>query len=198
MDAINPTAIWAQLFGHSKRRSEFPWNAENIERLKVLIAGKFSAGEIAAQLGTGRNSVLGKIHRLGLSMPNRPGSAHTRPKPKPKADHWTGFPKRKSPDRKPPMTAQLQDGPVVPLNISFEDLQTGQCKYPYGDTAPFLFCGLPSEGPWCTSHLSVCFTGRSHGWERPDQTYRLRKRMPSKHVLDSNDLPTAEQLPDVA
>ena len=44
-----------------------PWTPENVDLLKKLWAEGLSAGQIAGRLsGTTRNSVIGKVHRLGL------------------------------------------------------------------------------------------------------------------------------------
>lgn len=44
-----------------------PWTPERVERLKQLWAADYTAAEIAAIMGAGitRNSVLGKLHRIG-------------------------------------------------------------------------------------------------------------------------------------
>ena len=44
------------------------WTDERVELLKKLWADGLSASQIAAELGgVTRNSVIGKVHRLGLS-----------------------------------------------------------------------------------------------------------------------------------
>ena len=45
------------------------WTDERVELLKKLWSQGLSASQIAAELGGGvtRNSVIGKVHRLGLS-----------------------------------------------------------------------------------------------------------------------------------
>ena len=48
-------------------RREITWTAERIEKLRGLWARNLSASEIADAIGgISRNSVLGKVHRLGL------------------------------------------------------------------------------------------------------------------------------------
>jgi len=92
----------------------------------------------------------------------------------------------------------------VPLNIPFLELKPGQCKYAYGDSLPYLFCGLPREGekPYCHVHSNICnthATRRGYG-TRPDYTYNLRKTLSAKTILHSETIdPTnPEQLPEVA
>lgn len=47
---------------------------------------------------------------------------------------------------------------VEPLNLTFDQLQNGDCKWPYGD-GPFLFCGHPAiEGrPYCRGHCAIAY-----------------------------------------
>lgn len=40
------------------------WTRENIERMKALKSKGYSASQIGKILGTSRNSVIGKLHRL--------------------------------------------------------------------------------------------------------------------------------------
>lgn len=52
----------------SPRHPNSCWTDENVDRLRGLVADKLTARQIAAVLGVGRNAVIGKIHRLGLSL----------------------------------------------------------------------------------------------------------------------------------
>ena len=52
-----------------------PWTPEEIERLRVLWADGYSTSRIAQMFGRKKNSVVGKVHRLGLApRPNPVGS----------------------------------------------------------------------------------------------------------------------------
>ena len=52
------------------------WTDERVELLKKLWADGLSASRIAAELGgVSRNSVIGKVHRLGLSGRAKSASA---------------------------------------------------------------------------------------------------------------------------
>jgi GcrA cell cycle regulator len=48
----------------------FQWDNENIEKLKARHTDGLSAAKIGKEFGITRNSVLGKLFRLGLSSPN--------------------------------------------------------------------------------------------------------------------------------
>jgi hypothetical protein len=52
------------------------WTEDRITDLKSLWSGGDSASVIALQMGTTRNAVLGKVHRLGLEE-RTPKSLHT-------------------------------------------------------------------------------------------------------------------------
>jgi GcrA cell cycle regulator len=58
------------------------WNDERVEQLKRLHAEGLSCSLIAAKLGCGlsRNSIIGKLHRIGLRS-IRPGVTKERPTP---------------------------------------------------------------------------------------------------------------------
>src|ERR1700741_3254516 len=45
------------------------WTFERVELLKKFFDAGLSCSQIACQIGTTRNAVIGKMHRLGLSRP---------------------------------------------------------------------------------------------------------------------------------
>lgn len=49
----------------------FDWSPANVDRLKLWLTQDISAAEIAGRFGSGltRSAVLGKVNRLGLSLP---------------------------------------------------------------------------------------------------------------------------------
>jgi hypothetical protein len=44
------------------------WTEEKTEHLKALFAERLSGSQIAAQMSVTRNMVIGKLHRMGLSL----------------------------------------------------------------------------------------------------------------------------------
>jgi len=148
------------------------WPDEHTELLRSEWAKGSSAAQVAAALGLqfnagySRNAVCGKVHRLGLSqvrpvMSDKPRKKRHQPyKPRPKRLAKTGnasFAMVDTPIFSRHEQSQLRCVEVEPLNISFAELQTGDCKYPYGER-DFTYCGLPAiEGkPYCLSHLALC------------------------------------------
>src|SRR5438045_9776702 len=51
--------------------NDFVWADEHVERLTQLWTEGLSASECGRRIGVSRNSVIGKIHRLGLSYQYR-------------------------------------------------------------------------------------------------------------------------------
>src|ERR1043166_1025519 len=45
------------------------WTSERIEIINTLFDAGLSCSQIAGEIGTTRNAVIGKMHRLGLSRP---------------------------------------------------------------------------------------------------------------------------------
>lgn len=131
------------------------WTDVHIERLKKLYDKGHSCTSIAADLGEGfsRNSVIGKIHRLGLRLrgAGRHASFETRGprsrlEPKPRLRRIVLLP--------PAKQIELRCTEVVPLSLSLLDLEPDNCRWPFGH-GPFVFCGHPSmEGSkYCSPHF---------------------------------------------
>lgn len=112
----------------------FEWTADRIEILKSLWDEGLSTSEIGGRLGITKNSVVGKVHRLGL-------------------------PKRQSPIRTPVRRVVEQE--VRTDVVKIEELSTGMCRWPMGEpgTESFSFCGRSSvEGrPYCDEHCARAY-----------------------------------------
>jgi hypothetical protein len=39
------------------------------------------------------------------------------------------------------------------------ELEDGDCRYPFGESAPYLFCGDPAQdkSSYCAGHHEICF-----------------------------------------
>jgi GcrA cell cycle regulator len=127
------------------------WTPENIERVRTLAAAGFSASQVAASIGgVSRNAVIGVAHRNSIQFYG--GAGETRPQREPREP--------KSRPYKAPLTfTPIHECTEVvgALMISFDELQFGDCKFPYGER-DFKFCGLPAlEGrSWCLGHARIC------------------------------------------
>lgn len=145
------------------------WTDERVEELKRLFDEKLSASETAAKMGGGltRLSIIGKWHRLGLKRGRkdtyrRPANLPERKPTVCSMSRWSAFSIESKPQELPPEP----DVGVIPLHISFNELRTNNCHWPYGDGS-FTFCGNASvEGkPYCAAHHNISI-GRGTASER--------------------------------
>ena len=137
----------------------FDWSDAAIERLKALWAEGFSASECGKRMGVSRNSVIGKIHRLGLSglhrRPRAPGPRRRR------SDYGTRRGPRTAPARLLETGEQQLSRPEPPSPPGRQywrtllDLKVGECRWPEGDS-DYTFCGAPqAAGSYCGKHHAL-------------------------------------------
>jgi hypothetical protein len=145
-----------------------PWTDEAVEQLKALYASGDSCSEIARTLpiNVTRNAVIGKVHRLKLER--RGQTAGTKksvkrrsPRPRVKrvknslfATGWISGPSIA------PSLPDFYDPVGDPLNVTFADIQPGQCRSIGNDDvhAP-LYCGhavVPGTA-WCAGHRALYY-----------------------------------------
>lgn len=139
------------------------WTDARETELRLMCASpeRPSAGDMGIQLGVSRNTIIGKVARLGLMLPNH-GSYNS---------HSGGRP-RKSPERKtrfyaPPTQPEPTPEPIDPpipfdgKGVTLFELWEGTCRFPIGDPADpsFFFCGRQPHGasPYCRLHHVVCY-----------------------------------------
>lgn len=123
-----------------------PWTPQREAMLSQLWP-KHTATEIAAQFGVSRNTVLGKVHRMGLA-----------PKPRAAADPKTpvSAPPRKPISKrtaKPPKPAEPASEPA---RMPLLDLRFGQCRFPLPNGR---FCAAPviRDTSWCPNCARVVY-----------------------------------------
>jgi len=135
------------------------WTEEKVEKLKELW-GKKTASEIAQIIGNvSRNAIIGKAHRLNLSLKFR--SKKILP---------SNFIKSKNPvekqnlrkDRKSKFKSLIIDKNFEPENPkTLEELDESTCKWPIGhpNEKNFYFCGRTSlkDFSYCKLHLLYAF-----------------------------------------
>jgi hypothetical protein len=146
------------------------------ELIKLWEQG-FSGTEIAYRMGTTRNAVLGKIHRLREKhlISRRPKVSKPRPEPvmeakkeKPKAPP----PPRKAAPKRPtiwtklPKTEAIRSEPTsktVPVEktlLTLFDLKRTNCRYIVEMDTPSgaLYCGDPMDrASYCKKHADLCY-----------------------------------------
>jgi GcrA cell cycle regulator len=151
------------------------WTDDRVELLKKLWSDGLSASQIAAELGgISRNSVIGKVHRLGLSGRAKSPSASVPRQRKPRS-HGTlmriARPGIRGNTALAPLHSyepELEPEPEVIENIipigqrcSILELTEGKCHWPIGDpsSSDFFFCGGKTiEGlPYCGYHSRIAY-----------------------------------------
>ena len=163
--------------------SALGWTDDRVEQLKKLWEAGFSASQIAAELScpqfyVSRNSVISKIHRLGLSgrrkAPSSP--APRQRKPKQYTSRGSNFINVRpatnavvalalDPEVELDIVAEVlsEFDNIVPVGqrLSLMELSEATCKWPIGDpqSLDFFFCGgrALSGLPYCAQHSRVAY-----------------------------------------
>jgi GcrA cell cycle regulator len=163
------------------------WNDERVEQLKRLHAGGRSCSFIAAKLGCGlsRNSIIGKLRRIGLGS-IKPVETKETPTPRGRRRRLRPaaslFPLAKcTMEQGRPSSSPLNDG-EIPFTQRSSLLELGQhdCRWSCGDpdASDFFFCGAPVvDGlPYCRAHCE-----RAYQLSRmASATPRWRIRLPAQ------------------
>jgi GcrA cell cycle regulator len=145
----------------------FQWTDIAIETLRCLWDDGDSCSQIAAIMGTSKNAIIGKAHRLKFPM-RKAGT--------PRSERTMEMAKDK-PTKSPLTMRVVEIAPLPPVLIpvcivpaSFEpnpctitELSRYRCKWPEGDPASrdFHYCGAakePSDKPYCTHHAKIAFS----------------------------------------
>lgn len=151
------------------------WNEGAVQLLRTLWADGLSATEISRKLkDTGlvvsRNSVIGKVHRLGLAGRATPSRPAKRPVRAARPRQTPRKLLRVVADEPPPIIPDL--APLVLENgkpAGVFDLTDSMCKFPIGDPseADFAFCGRESShGPYCKDHARLAYQPSGEGEKR--------------------------------
>jgi GcrA cell cycle regulator len=152
------------------------WTDERVELLKKLWGEGLSASRIAAELGgISRNSVIGKVHRLGLAGRAKSTAAALPRQRKPRAAQGQVMRIARTGVRGNTALAQVQAYEVEPeqevglieniipigQRCTILELSDSKCRWPIGDpnTPDFFFCGgKTAEGlPYCAYHSRVAY-----------------------------------------
>jgi hypothetical protein len=139
------------------------WTPARIETLKGLLPTGLSCTQIGAEMGTSRNAVIGKLHRLGLRTLNNQGDnkkstaaekvkriraprrtavaqGHT-PRIRIIASNGNSTGQRLIHSTESPHVLNLRCVEIDPFNVVLLDLQPHHCRYPYGEGSDITFCG---------------------------------------------------------
>jgi GcrA cell cycle regulator len=142
------------------------WTDARSEILRTLWAQGLSGSAIAAEIGgCSRNSIIGRVHRMGLPKRQRLNQPRTEPKPRihrvqrfrealPQHDRhyvdWLNYRVAASYDRSPPLAR----------SCTLMDLTSDTCRWPlWGDVVSDQYCGakLLSGSPYCRHHARMAW-----------------------------------------
>ncbi len=163
-----------------------PWTEERLETLKKLWTEGVSITQIGEALGVSRNSIAGKVHRLGLIKRQSPilGSTAKKTAQKsapPVAKKDAPPAAKKTPDKTPDKTPAKKTfvpitppDPIIwaedqPLKLVLRNLDwsRNKCSWPTGDpqNTDFKFCGkkVVAGKPYCNDHCFEAYTTTREG-----------------------------------
>ena len=174
MNIVN-TTLDTKASANPQENAEPFWTAERIGVLRAQWASGTSVRDIARLLGSTRNTIIGKAHRMELPMhvgsvlhPDAPRKrAEKKPKEvKPRAIRTRIVRVRRvaaviAPASAPPqpLPPPPPDGAPVPLRLSFAALEARHCRYSVSAESPHFFCGHERKGKsaFCAFHHGLCY-----------------------------------------
>jgi GcrA cell cycle regulator len=143
------------------------WTSERVALLKSYFDAGLSCSQIAREIGTTRNAVIGKMHRLGLSRP-KDGFADrlaARNAARPKAVRRKPWRLSIHAQREMLIAAYPRAGeePAVESahKCSLLELSQAQCRWPISEPGAhdFAFCGNQAvDGlSYCVGHARIAY-----------------------------------------
>jgi len=153
---------------------KFNWSDQRIAQLKAMVADGGTAGSIAAEWGVSRNTIAGKMDRLGLRRgrppeePKQPRRAIRRHKKNRPIGPVMPVALPPAPPPEPLPPPLFHPGPVH-LDNPVLALTRTSCRFPLGDPrhADFKFCCAPKLGvsPYCEDHHRIAYAVKAAGAE---------------------------------
>lgn len=137
------------------------WNEHSIARLKALWESGATMSQIANQLGTTKNAISGKTHRLGLVSRPSPIKPAGVPKPRPLGEQRSAANARAL----LPMVFDSGVACLVPVGRekairAYAVGRSQPCRFIHGDVRVpgWRYCdagGVPGKS-YCAVHLAIC------------------------------------------
>ena len=136
------------------------WTPTQDARIRELAALDYSVREVAKEFGVTRNAIIGRARRMKPPVKWALRPAAIRPPGSPAPVRRRGGQRRRyfrgNPAPEPPAPANAPPS----QDVAVLDLKEHHCRYPYGEFAPYLFCGAaPQKGhSYCAFHqaLTTC------------------------------------------
>jgi hypothetical protein len=157
------------------KKTGWLWSKELTERLMLLWAEGWTATHIAKALGTTRNAVSGKAHRIGLRLPDKQRPPKPVPEPRPKTV------KARAPGLLPVrVPRELFPEPIVEVTepvpfLERRDFHCAAILNERGADGLAMVCGnraLPLRS-WCAKHFHL-YTEPPKGPPHGKASYRLQ------------------------
>ena len=131
------------------------WNEERTATLRKLWLEGMSASQVARQLGgVSRSAVIGKVHRLGITVRDIPTRQRTAARAQPRAR----LVREAAPLR--PALRLIEIAEMVPT-AKLLGLEIHSCRWPIGnpDSHDFGFCGREktTRASYCDEHARGAF-----------------------------------------
>ena len=157
------------------------WTEDRLEILKKLWTEGMSITQIGEALGVSRNSIAGKVHRLGLPKRQSPILGKTASDAASEtASKTTKKAAPKTAKKTAPKTAGKTSVPITPpepivwsedsplkLVLRNLDWSRNKCSWPTGDpqNTDFKFCGkkVVAGKPYCNDHCFEAYTTTREG-----------------------------------
>lgn len=160
------------------------WTDEMVDQLRAMWAEGLTTGEIGKRLGVSKNSIVGKVHRLGLSGRPSPIKRKNEDAPEPAvADkkNTTVKAKEKEKEEIKPQKNKIEkthQEPEIKIDIKtmekettpsqkhpgkvlLTDLDNHTCRWPIGDPKDenFHFCGKKVRigQTYCDEHANIAY-----------------------------------------
>jgi GcrA cell cycle regulator len=149
------------------------WAPEHSDALQELIAKGMSFAEAARAINSrfntcySRSAALGRARRLGLgphnrhqpSMPTRPAELHEITESRPVGFRALPLP-WPTPVFEEVVPFKLRCIDIEPRHLSLNELEHGDCRYPYGgdkENEAITFCGHPRQpgSSYCSPHFQL-------------------------------------------
>lgn len=151
------------------------WTDERVAELHANWTAGLSCSQMARELNTTRNAIIGKLNRMGLTEKKR--AKPSKPKPVTRA-YRRAYAALHEPLPKKPVIIDHVELPADQSNYakSLAEIGPDQCRYPLNDPGPgFLFCGAETDGDcsWCRRHKRVVY---SHTMSLADEERQRRRR----------------------
>lgn len=150
------------------------WTDEKIEALKEHFRAGLSTAAIADKLGDGitKNSVIGKLHRLGIASDRKKEPKAAKSAPKPRSSSPRHRPQARKAVSVAPVARTYQPAPLpaTPFELpptehlgamAVMGLRERLCKFAIGELGDpnFRFCGAKTEGTasYCAHHHGIVY-----------------------------------------